>query len=86
MVPNSGIVWTLKKYVLKGLWDIAAGNSWAPLSRVRSDLGDPARSPKETYRRPNLKEKETFRRPSRLRKVTLFDETFQFLSFSTKNQ
>ena len=56
------------------------------LSRVRSGLRDPARSPKETYRRPNLKEKETFRRPSRLRKVTLFDETFQFLSFSTKNQ
>ena len=57
------------------------------IHRVRSDLGDPARSPKETYRRPNLKEKKTFRRrPSRPRKVTLFDETFQFLSCSTKNQ
>ena len=41
-------------------------------------MGDPARSPKETYRRPNLKEKETFRRPSWHLKVTLFDETFQF--------
>ena len=53
---------------------------------MRSNLGDPARSPKETYRRPNLKEKETLRRPSRPQKVTLFDETSQFLSFSTKNQ
>ena len=40
-------------------------------------MGDSARPPKETYRRPKLKEKETFRRPSRLQKVTLFDETFQ---------
>ena len=48
------------------------------ISRVRSDMGDPARSPKETYRRPNLKEKETLRRPSRPQKVTLFDETPQF--------
>ena len=51
------------------------------LSRVRSGLGDPARSPKETYRRPNLREKETLRRPFRLQKVTLFGKTFQFLSF-----
>ena len=43
------------------------------LGRVRSDLGDLPRSPKETYRRPNLKEKETFRRPSRQEKVTLYD-------------
>ena len=56
------------------------------LSRVRSGLGDPARSPKETYRRPNLKEKETLRRPFRPQKVTPFDEPSQFLSFSTKNQ
>ena len=49
--------------------------------RVRCDLGDPARSPKETYRRPNLKEKETFRRPSRLEKVTIDNYRFRFLSF-----
>ena len=55
-----------------------------PLLRVRSDLGDPARSPKETYRRPNLREKETLRRPFRLQKVTLFGKTFQFLSFFTR--
>ena len=54
------------------------------LSRVRSGLGDPARSPKETYRRHNLREKETLRRPFRLQKVTLFGKTFQFLSFFTR--
>ena len=56
------------------------GSLWGEVEvlRVRCDLGDPARSPKETYRRPNSKEKVTLRRPSSLKKVTLFDKDSSF--------
>ena len=42
--------------------------------RVRCIKGDPARSPKGDFRRPNFEKKETLRRPSDHQKETLFED------------